>query len=131
MTQTELEDIIEKILLNGDPAYNSPTGAFLEYLTDLAAKLNLDTFADACAYYTTVYPECSPFIAARVPGILCNRYFSVLPGFNYEEFIRWSLSTPDWARSIKDGFVSSYHLKSAVAVIRSVVEDNSSRQGTT
>lgn len=122
MNQTKLEEVLDKIMRRGDPAYNTPSGAFLEYLSNLATQLDLVAFADACACYTAVHPESSAFIAARVPGILCNRYFTVLPGFNYEKFIRWSLATPDWARKLKEGFNSSDLLKSAVASICTNVE---------
>lgn len=122
MNQTKLEEVLDKIMRRGDPAYNTPSGAFLEYLSNLATKLDLVNFADACAGYTLVYPESSAFIAARVPGILCNRYFTVLPGFNYEKFARWSVATPGWGDKLKDGFNSSDLLKSAVASICAAVE---------
>ena len=122
MTQIELEKLLDTIMRRGDPAYNTPSGAFLEYLSKLASQLNLAVFAEACACYVSFHREASAFVAARVPGILCNRYFTVLPGFDYEEFIRWSIETPNWDAELKEGFSSSEKLKHAAANICSAVE---------
>jgi hypothetical protein len=130
MKQAELEKLLERIMSRGNPAYNTPSGAFLEYLSDLATKLDLETFADACYRYTVIHPHSSAFIAARVPGILCARYFTVLPDFNYEEFICWSLRTPEWAKELKAGFSSSGRLNSAVAsIVTSVKAMPSTKSG--
>ncbi len=121
MNQEELEAVISTIMLRGDPAYTTPSGAFLEHLRTLARQLNLVAFADACALYTSVHQNAAAFIAAQVPGILCNNYFTVLPGFNYEKFIRWSVTTPDWGHNLKESFASPSALESAAASVYSAV----------
>ena len=124
MTPIQLEELLDTIMRRGDPAYNTPSGAFLEHLSKLASQLNLTAFAEACACYASVHPETSVFIAARVPGIVCNRYFTVFPGFNYEKFIRWSVKTPNWGAELKDSFMSSDKLERAAASICSAVESH-------
>lgn len=118
MTTTELENVIVAIQRRGDPAYNTPSGAFLEHISTLAVQLNIEALAAACKAYVSVYPETAEFIAARVPGILCNRYFTVLPDFSYEKFIQWSVKTTDWAAAVKAGFNSPSELSAAVASIK-------------
>lgn len=122
MNHTELEKIIAAIERRGDPAYNTPSGAFLEHISTLAVQLKIEALAEACEVYVSAYPETATFIALRVPGILCNRYFTVLPDFDYERFIQWSVKTPDWAEAIKVGFSSATKLSAAVASIRHEVE---------
>lgn len=122
MTRDELKQVISAIQLRGDPAYTTASGAFLEHISNLAVQLNIAALADACATYVSVFPTSAKFIAARVPGILCNRYFTVLPDFDYEKFIQWSIETPDWAGPIKSGFSSPIMLSAAVATICSEVD---------
>lgn len=122
MTKPEIEQVIATIQRRGDPAYNTPSGAFLEHISTLAVQLNVAALAEACEVYVAAHPESAAFIAARVPGILCNRYFTVLPGFDYEKFIQWSVNTPDWASEIKTGFSSVNELSAAVASIKRKIE---------
>jgi hypothetical protein len=118
VTRTELEQLVAAIQRRGDPKYTTPSGAFLEYISTLAVQLDITALAEACGAYASAFPESAAFIAARVPGILCNRYFTVLPEFNYDRFIQWSLKTPDWAAAIKAGFSSPSELTAAIASIR-------------
>lgn len=124
MTKNELEQAIELIMNRGNPAYTTPSGAFLEYLSELASKLDLSGFAEACAIYVDNCPEASNFIAARVPGILCNRYFTVLPNLNYDNFIQWSVRTTDWGRELKGSYTSPDLLKSAVELVRQAAQNH-------
>lgn len=124
MTQTELEQIVAAIQRRGDPLYTTPSGAFLEYISSLAVKQNISALAEACAAYVSAFPTSAAFIAARVPGILCNRYFTVLQDFDYERFIQWSVKTPDWAAEIKSGFSSASELAAAISTIRREVEQS-------
>ncbi len=117
MEQTKLAEILDKIMRRGDSAYNTCHGAFLEYLSSLASQLDLITFADACLCYVSAYPDSSASIAARVPGILCNRYFTVLPDFDYEKFYLWTVVTPNWGFMLQEGFTSSSLLNGAAASI--------------
>lgn len=122
MKKIELDELLDTIMRRGDPVYNTPSGAFLEYLSKLASQLNLAVFAEACACYVSVHREASAFVAARVPGILCNRYFTVLPDFDYDKFIRWSVETPNWGAELNECFTSPERLSFAVASICSAVE---------
>ena len=124
MNQEELEAVITAIMNSNDPAYTTPSGAFLEHLRNLARRLDLAGFADSCAIYTVIKPDASQFIAACVPGILCNHYFTVLPGFDYEKFIRWSVSTKTWGYELKNSFSSPSLLESAVASVCSAVNSH-------
>lgn len=122
MTRTELDQVIAAIQRRGDPAYTTPSGAFLEHIANLATQLKIQAFADSCEAYVSAFPEVAPFIAARVPGILCNRYFTVLPGFDYEKFIQWSIRTSGWGKSLQTAFSSASDLDRAISQIREAVE---------
>jgi len=121
MNYDDLEVVISTILRRGAPAYTTPSGAFLEHLRVLAQRLDLSAFAEACALYTSAHRDTASFIAAGVPGILCNNYFTVLPGFDYEKFICWAVANPDWGSRFKDTFTTASALESAVSSVRSEV----------
>jgi len=121
MTNAELEQMIQSIMERDDQKYTTPSGALLGLLSKLASELKLSVFADACDIYTALYPETTSFIAGRVPGILCNRYFTVHPDVDYDKFIQWSISTPSWGEPLKEKFSSSKGLEECVNNIRLAV----------
>lgn len=81
-------------------------------------QLNIKVLAQAYSAYVAAFPTSARFIAASVPGIICNRYFSNLPDFDYEKFIQWSVKTPGWGVPIEKGFSSASELVAAIAFIR-------------
>ena len=123
MNSEELEAVIKKIMMQGDPAYTTPSGAFLEHLRTLAQSQNLVGYAEACKLYTRIVPESINFIAASTPGILCNNYFTELSKFDYQKFIPWSLANAHWGDALKDSFSSPVALESAAYNIRIAVSE--------
>lgn len=125
MNQEELNSVIEIIMKRGDPAYTTPSGAFLEYLRITAQNQNLAGYAKACKYYSTQFPESTHFIAAMTPAILCNNYFSVLPGFDYNKFTHWFIANAEWGDALKKAFSSPEALEYSVNSIRIAVSEYS------
>ena len=117
MNVKELTQLVEATMKRGSPAYSTPSGAFLELLRRFASERNLVAFADACSLYASAHPNTSTFIAARVPGILCNCYFTVLPGFDYERFIQWSLENKGWQEQLIESYASPADLQKVVQSI--------------
>ncbi len=126
MTKDELIQMLEAIMKRADPKYTTPSGAFLDLISKFASELKLDIFAEACEMYISVHPETSTFIASRVPGILCNRYFTVHPGVDYERFIQWSINTPNWGDPLKENYSSHTELEKSANEIILVVNSYTS-----
>ena len=108
-----------------EPTYNTPSGAFLEYISDLASKQDLRGFSEACALFVMNNPVKEEFVASRVPGILCNRYFTVLVDFDYPKFVSWSIENNNWSESLKKSFSSPEQLVlAAEAIVRRIKGDS-------
>lgn len=112
--QKTLMDTLEATLQRGNPAYTSPSGAFLALLQKYADEGKLNEMARANALYAGAVPQAKEFIRARVPGILVNRYLPLLAGLDFDSFIRWSVETPSWAGEIREAFDDEETLCAAV-----------------
>lgn len=102
MNTEELKNIITAILDRGNPKYTTPSGAFLELLREHAKNRKIGTIAESSVVYCESYPEAKRFIAARIPGILVNHYFTIREDLNYDKFIQFSINTVNWADGIKE-----------------------------
>lgn len=118
MKKEELLALLQSIMDRGDPAYTSHSGAFLDLLKSLANAQNLQGFAEACDIYLYLYPEAARLLEERVAGILCNNYFNVALGVNYNQFLQWSLHTPGWADELKRCLRSPSNLIAAAEKIQ-------------
>jgi hypothetical protein len=78
MSSEQLEYLIEAIMKQGNSQHNTRSGAFLEYISELASKQEIRLLAEACALFVKLNPTGAKFIAARIPGILHARYFTAL-----------------------------------------------------
>jgi len=121
MKQPGLEDLQDAINRRGEPG-DTPSGAFLEYLRNVAKALDIGNFAESCSLYFASHPESAGFISARVPAILSSSYFRALPEFDFEKFTRWQAATPDWAGDLKEGVDSPSALADAIAVVHAEVK---------
>ena len=117
MNAEELKSVITAILDRGNPKYTTPSGAFLELLRDHAKNRKIEAISESCVVYCESYPEAKAFIAARVPGILVNHYFTIHEDLNYEKFIQFSINTENWADGIKETTFSPKHFSNEVETI--------------
>lgn len=116
-----IQNVLESIKKRHSPEYNSPSGAFFEYLQTLAKNRDLTSFATACDFYISSCGLPAAFFKTHTTSILVNSYFTVLSNFDYHKFRKWSLSTPGWANDLKDNFRSPGGLQNAVnKIIQSV-----------
>lgn len=117
MNTKELENVITAILDRGNPKYTTPSGAFLELLREHAKNRKIGAISESCVVYCETYPEAKRFIAARIPGILVNHYFTIREDLNYEKFILYSIKTENWADGIKETTFSQEHFANEVESI--------------
>jgi len=101
MNIEELENVIMTIKDRGNPKYTTLNGALLELLRENAKNRKVREIAEISILYCESYPEVKNFIAARIPGILVNHYFTIREDLDYEKFIQFSINTKDWANGIK------------------------------
>ena len=114
MTESELNELIESIMKRGSPAYNTPSGAFLEILSIHASNQDIESFALSCKIYTSTYPYTKAFVAGRVPGILCSRFLAVINDFDFNKFIHWTSRTENWKQELIESFNEPSKLNQAI-----------------
>ncbi len=123
ITEKELTDIIKATLNRSIRTYNSPSGAFLEIIRGFASEERIDDIAEAIKIYTEIHPQTDKFIAASLPAILSNCYFTVLQDFPFEKFIEWSVLNTEWSNWIKENHKNKNGLASSVQKITQEVKD--------
>jgi hypothetical protein len=100
MDKKLIDQTIETIMERGNPKYTTPSGAFIEFLRDLAQKKKVCEMSKALNIYCKDYPKASAFLSNRLPGILVNNYFTIQENLNYEKFMAFSISDREWANPI-------------------------------
>ena len=123
ISMEEIEAIIKSILTRGSKKYTTNSGAFLDILGDFAAKKRIEDIADANSIYVDVYPIVGNFIAAMLPGILVTHYFAILEDFPFDTFIKWSISEPNWANTIKENYKNKQGLIASIKNISDRVSE--------
>jgi hypothetical protein len=126
MNAEELQSVIKAILDRGNPKYTTPSGAFLELLREHAKKRKIEEISESCVVYCESYPEARRFIAARIPGILVNHYFTIREDLNYEKFIQFSIKTENWADGVKE---TTFSPKIFLNEVESVIEKANNFEG--
>jgi hypothetical protein len=114
MDNQQLIEAIAAIQRCSDPTCATVSGAFLEVLRDLARKQDIVAIAEANKVYAESCPGSAEFIAARLPGILCNRFFTLYPNFDYDTFIVWSVKNPGWGNEIIESYNNAKMLQNCI-----------------
>lgn len=117
MNTEELNEALTAIFNRGDPKYTTLSGAFLEFLRERAKNGEIKEIAEVSVVYCKSYPEAKPFIAACIPGILANHYFTIRKDLNYDAFIQFSINTENWAEGIKETIFSTKRFASEIEKI--------------
>lgn len=111
MNTKELENVI-----------TAPIDVFLKFLREHAKDIKIDAISELCVWYCKIHkihPEAKRFIAARIPGILINHYFTIREDLNYEKFIQFSIKTKNWADGIKKtAFSPKYFANEVESIIK-------------
>lgn len=72
---------------DGSPGHNTPSGAVLEWLREIAKENDIMAFSEGCAQ---IQQNCSinwPFICQKVPAFLANYFFT--EKLSLEEYTRF------------------------------------------
>ncbi len=94
--------IVQAILEQGSPAYNTPSGPVLTLLSDIAARGDLRSFSNAFVAFARARPANAAYVEANVPARILNRYLSGFRGVTASQFGRWAANNPDWAQDLRD-----------------------------
>ena len=98
--ETELR-IAKAIAEHGSKAFNTPSGAVLELMTELSGEDGLVGFARAFIILARAKPSNAAFVAGQVPAKICN-FLIRHRGIDSATFVNWSRKNPDWTESLKD-----------------------------
>ena len=97
------KSVIAAVENQGSAEYATPSGAFLELLSELAKKGCLDDMAAAFGIFVEAHPSNARFVAASVGAKVMNHYFIPCLGLNgASKFIQWQEAHPNWAEAIAE-----------------------------
>jgi hypothetical protein len=122
LSNTDMQKLLDAIMKRGDRTYTTQSGAFLVLLRELAQESRISDMAEACAHYIRVYPMASAFVSAQVCPIIVNSYLPFLRDFPYDEFIQWSLVTPNWSDPIRNTFANPRLFERAISALTASVK---------
>lgn len=94
------ERIARAIAEHGSKAYNTPSGAVLELMKELARGDDLVSFANAFIIVARAKPANSKYIAARVPAMI-SEFLIRHRGVGQGLMAKWSISSAGWADELK------------------------------
>lgn len=103
---TGMDAATEVLILNaiqslGSKAYNSPSGAVLTLLSELASRGDLRSFSNAFVIFARARPASAGYVEDSVPGKILNAYFYGHKGITFNEYARWHENHADWAERLK------------------------------
>ena len=97
-TETRIGQAIAE---HGSAAYNTPSGAVLDLLTELANEDDLIGFSRAVVILTRAKPSNASYVIAAVPAKISNfiiKHRSVSP----KELTAWTNANPNWPDHLKE-----------------------------
>ncbi|NSZ87768.1 hypothetical protein G6L97_27260 (plasmid) [Agrobacterium tumefaciens] len=94
------ERIARAIAEHGSKAYNTPSGAVLELMKELAKEDDLESLASAFVIIARAKPTNAKFITARVPAMI-SEFLIRHRGIDGGAMGKWGMSNPGWADEIK------------------------------
>lgn len=92
--------IAQAIAEHGSAAYNTPSGAVLDLMTELAGEDDLQGFSRAVVILARAKPANAKFVLARVPAKISN-FVIQHRGIAASEFLRWAGTNPQWPDDLK------------------------------
>lgn len=105
----------------GSAAYNTPSGAALQLLTQLAEEDDLTGFSRAFVILARAKPTNAAFIAAAVPAKITNclvRHRGIDPA----ALVKWTDGHPGWENELKDAVRDPTRFEAVVASIAETIK---------
>ncbi len=103
-----MNDAIRKRVLaalenQGSNKYVTPSGAFLELLTELAKMGHLADMSTAFRIFVVAHPSNAKFVANSISAKMLNHFLIPSLGLNgVNRFFQWQESHPDWAIALAE-----------------------------
>lgn len=98
-SQTEAR-IAQAIAEHGSAAYNTPSGAVLDLMTELAGEDDLQGFSRAVVILARAKPANAKFVLARVPAKISN-FVIQHRGIAASDLMKWADANPQWPEDLK------------------------------
>lgn len=109
----QMNDAIRKRVLaavenQGSNKYVTPSGAFLELLTELAKLGHLADMSTAFRIFVEAHPSNAKFVANSIGAKILNHFLIPSLGLNgTDRFLQWQESHPDWAITLAESLPTS------------------------
>lgn len=97
--QTEAR-IAQAIAAHGAAAYDSPSGAVLDLMSDLAGEDDLQGFSRAVVILARAKPANAKFVLARVPAKISS-FLVQHRGITPSNLMVWAGTNPQWSDDVK------------------------------
>lgn len=95
--------ILNALENQGSEDYVTPSGAFLELLTELAKTGQLADMSAAYQIFVDAYPSNANFVASSVPAKVLNHFFIPSLGLNgASHFLQWTKANLEWANELAE-----------------------------
>jgi hypothetical protein len=91
---------ITAIIEQHSAAYNTPSGAILTLLTELASEGNLPGLSEVYNLFAEARSDNALFVRNHVPAKVLNGYLLGLRQLDVAAFQKWEALNPDWPRWI-------------------------------
>ena len=99
---TVVERALAALQLQGSPAYITPSGATLDFISDLARAEQLDDISTVVQMFAQAYPGNAHVVAASVPAKVLNYYIEhQLDLRSTSHILTWQAAHPDWAAEMQ------------------------------
>jgi len=106
MSEETRNRVIEAIECQGSKKYSTPSGPFLDLLTDLSKDGQLADMSMAFEIFANAFPGNARFVANSVGAKMANYFFIPSLGLNgTSKFLHWAESHQDWARALADSLL--------------------------
>ncbi|MBB3589455.1 hypothetical protein E2E30_19450 (plasmid) [Sphingomonas sp. AAP5] len=92
--------IAQAIAEHGSAAYNTPSGAVLDLMTELAGEDDLQGFSRAVVILARAKPANAKFVLARVPAKISN-FVIQYRGIAAFDLMKWTDANPQWPDDLK------------------------------
>lgn len=103
------ERVLSAIQSQDMPAYVTPSGAFLELLTELAKKGHLADMSAAFEIFVEAHPSNAKFVASSVGSKVMNHYFIPSLGLDgSRQFLQWQEGNPNWATMLTESLLAGH-----------------------
>jgi hypothetical protein len=106
MSEETRNRVIEAMESQGSKKHTTPSGPFLDLLTDLSKGGQLAEMSMSFEIFRKAFPGNARFVANSVGAKMANYFFIPSLGLNgTSKFLHWAESHQDWARALADSLL--------------------------